>query len=166
MRAGARRLLRHRRVDGDEPPSLLEPDDLEAAAHASHGAAHSPCRARPRGSSVGDGCGHRADDEEHDEFPPELVDDEEKGAGPPCGHNSWDNVRIKRHWAILRCRTCEAQWRRRPAEIKRCPEFGRELGSSCPRGSACPWVHVHYARARREKVLQQRRHPKASSSRP
>ena len=25
----------------------------------------------------------------------------------PCHHNSWDNVRIKRGWAILRCRICQ-----------------------------------------------------------
>ena len=25
----------------------------------------------------------------------------------PCAHNSWDNVRIKRGWAILRCRICQ-----------------------------------------------------------
>eukprot|EP01063_Lacrimia_lanifica_P002565 TRINITY_DN11353_c0_g1_i3.p1 TRINITY_DN11353_c0_g1~~TRINITY_DN11353_c0_g1_i3.p1 ORF type:complete len:507 (+),score=146.24 TRINITY_DN11353_c0_g1_i3:121-1521(+) len=63
----------------------------------------------------------------------------------PCSHNSWDNVRIKRGWAILRCRICQSQWRLRPTAIPHCPDFARGAGC-CPRGTECSQLHVHRTR--------------------
>eukprot|EP00755_Sulcionema_specki_P021394 Sspe_Gene.74123::Locus_45575_Transcript_1_1_Confidence_1.000_Length_1274::g.74123::m.74123 len=77
----------------------------------------------------------------------------------PCSHNSWDNVRTKRGWAILRCRKCQGQWRIRPADIVRCPNFkGNELDCPhCPEGDACDLLHIHFTRVKREQVLKERR---------
>eukprot|EP01064_Diplonema_japonicum_P022503 TRINITY_DN323_c0_g1_i1.p1 TRINITY_DN323_c0_g1~~TRINITY_DN323_c0_g1_i1.p1 ORF type:complete len:251 (+),score=51.84 TRINITY_DN323_c0_g1_i1:23-754(+) len=74
----------------------------------------------------------------------------------PCHHNSWENVRIKRGWAVLRCRECSTQWRLRPSEIDRCPEFGKEIGRRCSHGDACSRLHIHFTRLKREMVLKQR----------
>ncbi|KAJ9458009.1 hypothetical protein DIPPA_11271 [Diplonema papillatum] len=63
----------------------------------------------------------------------------------PCCHNAWDNVRIKRGWAILRCRICQCQWRLRPTAIPHCTDFARGAGA-CPRGVECPQLHVHRTR--------------------
>ena len=59
----------------------------------------------------------------------------------PCGHNSWDNVRIKRGWLVLRCRLCHSQWRQRPTEITRCNAFSE---GNCPNSTQCPNLHVHH----------------------
>eukprot|EP01059_Diplonema_ambulator_P035333 TRINITY_DN8272_c0_g1_i2.p1 TRINITY_DN8272_c0_g1~~TRINITY_DN8272_c0_g1_i2.p1 ORF type:complete len:442 (+),score=51.45 TRINITY_DN8272_c0_g1_i2:90-1328(+) len=70
----------------------------------------------------------------------------------PCGHNSWDNVRIKRGWLVLRCRLCHGQWRQRPVEIKRCAEFSE---NKCDKGVNCPALHIHHikhTKSQREQV--------------
>jgi len=61
----------------------------------------------------------------------------------PCAHNSWDNVRLKRGWVILRCRECGSQWRQRPfnASGGRCRTFTGPGG--CGLGTKCPLLHVH-----------------------
>eukprot|EP00755_Sulcionema_specki_P032191 Sspe_Gene.19628::Locus_7166_Transcript_1_1_Confidence_1.000_Length_1406::g.19628::m.19628 len=60
--------------------------------------------------------------------------------GPPCSHNSWDNVRIKKGAATLRCRECQHLWRAQQNHLDRCPNF---LNNSCLRGSECTKVHIH-----------------------
>eukprot|EP01061_Rhynchopus_euleeides_P015235 TRINITY_DN26079_c4_g1_i2.p1 TRINITY_DN26079_c4_g1~~TRINITY_DN26079_c4_g1_i2.p1 ORF type:complete len:596 (+),score=176.69 TRINITY_DN26079_c4_g1_i2:296-2083(+) len=70
----------------------------------------------------------------------------------PCVHNSWDNVRIKRGWLVLRCRLCHGQWRQRPTEIKRCAAFAE---GQCDLDMACSELHVHHikhTKAQREQV--------------
>eukprot|EP01060_Flectonema_neradi_P016634 TRINITY_DN23269_c0_g1_i1.p1 TRINITY_DN23269_c0_g1~~TRINITY_DN23269_c0_g1_i1.p1 ORF type:complete len:502 (+),score=70.29 TRINITY_DN23269_c0_g1_i1:50-1507(+) len=59
----------------------------------------------------------------------------------PCNHNSWDNVRIKRGWLVLRCRLCHSQWRQRPTEITRCSAFSE---GNCPNDTRCPNLHIHH----------------------
>lgn len=66
----------------------------------------------------------------------------------PCSHNDWDSVRMKRGWAILRCRACGQQWRVGLAEWgTRCAHFAADAG--CGAGSSCPLLHVHRRRAAR-----------------
>ena len=67
----------------------------------------------------------------------------------PCTHNSWDNVRVKRGWAILRCRICHLQWRLRPTAIPHCDSFARGMGC-CPMGVECTQLHVHRTREQTE----------------
>eukprot|EP01065_Artemidia_motanka_P002464 TRINITY_DN11179_c3_g1_i1.p1 TRINITY_DN11179_c3_g1~~TRINITY_DN11179_c3_g1_i1.p1 ORF type:complete len:475 (+),score=114.78 TRINITY_DN11179_c3_g1_i1:117-1427(+) len=78
------------------------------------------------------------------------------GAMCPCTHNSWDNLRVKRGWVVLRCRVCCAQWRRRPQDISRCPLFGRPHSQGCPKGPACEKMHINFTRKAREEVLRKR----------
>eukprot|EP01062_Namystynia_karyoxenos_P031476 TRINITY_DN23362_c0_g1_i1.p1 TRINITY_DN23362_c0_g1~~TRINITY_DN23362_c0_g1_i1.p1 ORF type:complete len:702 (+),score=151.37 TRINITY_DN23362_c0_g1_i1:193-2106(+) len=68
----------------------------------------------------------------------------------PCGHNSWENIRCKRGWVVYRCAECDAQWRRRPAADLLCSDYAAP--SSCPRGAACPALHV----ARTKRTAAQR----------
>eukprot|EP00756_Hemistasia_phaeocysticola_P011131 Hpha_TRINITY_DN15090_c5_g3::TRINITY_DN15090_c5_g3_i3::g.123401::m.123401 len=70
----------------------------------------------------------------------------------PCGHNSWDNVRIRRGWVVLRCRECDAKWRQRPHSNERCPDFPTPQG--CARGDACPQLHVHHTKRTAEERAQ------------
>ena len=58
----------------------------------------------------------------------------------PCGHNSWDNVRIKKGEITFRCRECQAQWRTEVANTTRCNDF---QSGNCSRGTACHDLHVH-----------------------
>eukprot|EP00756_Hemistasia_phaeocysticola_P002597 Hpha_TRINITY_DN11768_c0_g1::TRINITY_DN11768_c0_g1_i2::g.31670::m.31670 len=62
----------------------------------------------------------------------------------PCEHNSWDNVRIRRGWVVLRCRICDAKWRQRPRCTERCYDFLSPEG--CPRGENCKQLHVHHTK--------------------
>eukprot|EP01062_Namystynia_karyoxenos_P002694 TRINITY_DN10955_c0_g2_i1.p1 TRINITY_DN10955_c0_g2~~TRINITY_DN10955_c0_g2_i1.p1 ORF type:complete len:544 (+),score=161.56 TRINITY_DN10955_c0_g2_i1:85-1632(+) len=90
---------------------------------------------------------------------PPATGSSEEDRPPPCGHNHWDNVRVKRGWVVLRCRECSAQWRRRPQSVDRCPFFGRanHLGQECTLGAACPKIHISFSRKAREEVLRKRR---------
>ena len=56
----------------------------------------------------------------------------------PCDHNEWDNVRIKRGEIMLRCRTCQEQWRA-PADTQRCQAFPQNQCTD----SNCQHLHVH-----------------------
>eukprot|EP01059_Diplonema_ambulator_P001901 TRINITY_DN11571_c4_g1_i1.p1 TRINITY_DN11571_c4_g1~~TRINITY_DN11571_c4_g1_i1.p1 ORF type:complete len:420 (+),score=62.89 TRINITY_DN11571_c4_g1_i1:109-1260(+) len=58
----------------------------------------------------------------------------------PCGHNSWDNVRIKKGDITFRCRICQSQWRTEVANSTRCADF---QAGHCDKGSSCPSLHVH-----------------------
>eukprot|EP00756_Hemistasia_phaeocysticola_P029283 Hpha_TRINITY_DN16222_c1_g7::TRINITY_DN16222_c1_g7_i1::g.11267::m.11267 len=60
---------------------------------------------------------------------------------PPCPHNSWDNVRMKKGQVFLRCRECEVQWRLPGDAINRCASFISAGG--CSVGAACPLMHLH-----------------------
>ena len=59
----------------------------------------------------------------------------------PCSHNSWDNVRVKKGCVTLRCRQCQAQWRRALENLPRCPIFTQS--STCPHGDSCELLHLH-----------------------
>ena len=61
----------------------------------------------------------------------------------PCTHNSWDNVRINKGVLVLRCRTCEGQWRVHSAAWfnRKCSAFNSTKG--CAAGDACARVHIH-----------------------
>eukprot|EP01064_Diplonema_japonicum_P021744 TRINITY_DN3130_c3_g1_i2.p1 TRINITY_DN3130_c3_g1~~TRINITY_DN3130_c3_g1_i2.p1 ORF type:complete len:248 (+),score=39.35 TRINITY_DN3130_c3_g1_i2:44-745(+) len=87
---------------------------------------------------------------------PECSSSESTIPVPPCAHNTWENLRVKRGYAILRCRECSSQWRVRPTDITRCREFGKEIGRTCSRGAACTYVHIHFTRLKREAVLRSR----------
>eukprot|EP01062_Namystynia_karyoxenos_P046358 TRINITY_DN3469_c0_g2_i2.p1 TRINITY_DN3469_c0_g2~~TRINITY_DN3469_c0_g2_i2.p1 ORF type:complete len:985 (+),score=241.06 TRINITY_DN3469_c0_g2_i2:247-2955(+) len=66
----------------------------------------------------------------------------------PCDHNDWDSVRMKRGWAILRCRQCQRQWRICLSDWgKRCSAFITEAGCT---DSGCGLLHVHRRRIGRE----------------
>eukprot|EP00756_Hemistasia_phaeocysticola_P007046 Hpha_TRINITY_DN14104_c0_g1::TRINITY_DN14104_c0_g1_i1::g.10566::m.10566 len=87
------------------------------------------------------------------------VADGEQPPTPPCKHNSWDNVRIKRGWLILRCRVCQLQWRLRPLNAKRCPGFAPREGipPGCPKGVNCELLHIHYVKHTKEQRHEVRR---------
>eukprot|EP01059_Diplonema_ambulator_P012180 TRINITY_DN22407_c0_g1_i1.p1 TRINITY_DN22407_c0_g1~~TRINITY_DN22407_c0_g1_i1.p1 ORF type:complete len:168 (+),score=35.21 TRINITY_DN22407_c0_g1_i1:37-504(+) len=57
----------------------------------------------------------------------------------PCGHNSWDTVRIRRGLATLRCRLCQKQWKCKQNKVPHCKRFYDE--GECDGG--CNAVHVH-----------------------
>eukprot|EP01059_Diplonema_ambulator_P003010 TRINITY_DN12662_c0_g1_i1.p1 TRINITY_DN12662_c0_g1~~TRINITY_DN12662_c0_g1_i1.p1 ORF type:complete len:262 (+),score=35.69 TRINITY_DN12662_c0_g1_i1:53-838(+) len=59
---------------------------------------------------------------------------------PPCGHNDWDNVRIKKGNHSLRCRVCQSQWRVHHSCFSRCIPF---LKGRCELGASCPNVHLN-----------------------
>lgn len=84
----------------------------------------------------------------------------------PCHHNSWDNVRARKGWQVLRCRECASQWRLRTESVSRCTDFGKIRGGAnvdgwwlsqgCNKGGMCDHLHIHYTRQQREGVLRQR----------
>jgi len=43
----------------------------------------------------------------------------------PCDHNTWDDVRTRRHAKMLRCRVCQAKWRLPSTSVPRCRAFFR-----------------------------------------
>ena len=58
----------------------------------------------------------------------------------PCGHNTWDNVRIKKGNHSLRCRLCQKQWKVHHSFFTRCNLF---LKGRCDLGASCSQVHVY-----------------------
>eukprot|EP00755_Sulcionema_specki_P000844 Sspe_Gene.3164::Locus_1039_Transcript_1_1_Confidence_1.000_Length_1850::g.3164::m.3164 len=59
---------------------------------------------------------------------------------PPCTHNNWDNVRVKKGMFGLRCRTCQKPWKVQAKSISKCPAF---WNGYCPSGDHCPLPHIH-----------------------
>eukprot|EP01064_Diplonema_japonicum_P036600 TRINITY_DN829_c0_g3_i1.p1 TRINITY_DN829_c0_g3~~TRINITY_DN829_c0_g3_i1.p1 ORF type:complete len:305 (+),score=41.36 TRINITY_DN829_c0_g3_i1:43-915(+) len=59
----------------------------------------------------------------------------------PCHHNSWDSVRVKRNWCLLRCRYCQSQWRLAPGSFSRCTKYTSKDG--CSLASNCPNIHLN-----------------------
>eukprot|EP01064_Diplonema_japonicum_P021906 TRINITY_DN3149_c0_g2_i1.p1 TRINITY_DN3149_c0_g2~~TRINITY_DN3149_c0_g2_i1.p1 ORF type:complete len:322 (+),score=66.90 TRINITY_DN3149_c0_g2_i1:95-1060(+) len=59
----------------------------------------------------------------------------------PCLHNNWDSVRVKRGYALLRCRTCASQWKLPAAQVTRCPKYLAPTG--CNLGTLCSTLHVN-----------------------
>eukprot|EP01064_Diplonema_japonicum_P000254 TRINITY_DN1018_c0_g6_i1.p1 TRINITY_DN1018_c0_g6~~TRINITY_DN1018_c0_g6_i1.p1 ORF type:complete len:227 (+),score=48.58 TRINITY_DN1018_c0_g6_i1:1-681(+) len=57
----------------------------------------------------------------------------------PCLHNNWDTVRVKRGFALLRCRVCSLQWKLN--KVVRCSSYTSPEG--CPKGTGCPLLHVN-----------------------
>eukprot|EP01059_Diplonema_ambulator_P009682 TRINITY_DN1962_c1_g2_i1.p1 TRINITY_DN1962_c1_g2~~TRINITY_DN1962_c1_g2_i1.p1 ORF type:complete len:339 (+),score=71.20 TRINITY_DN1962_c1_g2_i1:1857-2873(+) len=58
----------------------------------------------------------------------------------PCLHNNWDSVRVKRGYALLRCRTCSSQWKLPSTSVKRCSKY---LNKTCTLGTLCTCLHVN-----------------------
>eukprot|EP01059_Diplonema_ambulator_P001521 TRINITY_DN11293_c0_g1_i1.p2 TRINITY_DN11293_c0_g1~~TRINITY_DN11293_c0_g1_i1.p2 ORF type:complete len:175 (+),score=39.71 TRINITY_DN11293_c0_g1_i1:100-624(+) len=60
----------------------------------------------------------------------------------PCGHNSWDNVRVLKGEMTLRCRACQKQWKVRENVWKggKCQQFTKS--GVCPKGDGCTRLHV------------------------
>eukprot|EP01062_Namystynia_karyoxenos_P037951 TRINITY_DN275_c5_g1_i1.p1 TRINITY_DN275_c5_g1~~TRINITY_DN275_c5_g1_i1.p1 ORF type:complete len:533 (+),score=168.15 TRINITY_DN275_c5_g1_i1:85-1599(+) len=83
-----------------------------------------------------------------------LVGGESVQVARPCEHNSWDNVRIRRGWIVLRCRVCEGKWRQRPLRSRRCASFTAPRG--CPNGSACELLHVHLTKRTQQQRMAAR----------
>eukprot|EP01063_Lacrimia_lanifica_P035601 TRINITY_DN6840_c0_g2_i1.p1 TRINITY_DN6840_c0_g2~~TRINITY_DN6840_c0_g2_i1.p1 ORF type:complete len:631 (+),score=202.69 TRINITY_DN6840_c0_g2_i1:171-2063(+) len=59
---------------------------------------------------------------------------------PPCAHNNWDNVRVKRGFFGLRCRDCSSNWKVPIKMVVKCPAF---FNGYCPHGATCPLPHIH-----------------------
>eukprot|EP01065_Artemidia_motanka_P042362 TRINITY_DN566_c0_g1_i1.p1 TRINITY_DN566_c0_g1~~TRINITY_DN566_c0_g1_i1.p1 ORF type:complete len:771 (+),score=213.58 TRINITY_DN566_c0_g1_i1:90-2315(+) len=124
--------------DEEEPPQLhAAPIELSAEDPA---------------PALMDGFGPSSDSEGSSEDPLEWVgcgpDDDGATAQPPlplppCTHNDWDNVRVKKGQFGLRCRQCYAPWKVPAAHATRskCPVFFR-MGL-CPQGINCPLPHIH-----------------------
>ncbi|KAJ9456005.1 hypothetical protein DIPPA_17190 [Diplonema papillatum] len=77
----------------------------------------------------------------------------------PCGHNSWDNVRVARERMTMRCRVCQRQWRANVSLISQhsCSTFlkNAECGVfSCPAGEECSQLHIHYRKQGLKERLQ------------
>ena len=69
---------------------------------------------------------------------------------PPCGHNNWDNIRVKKGFFGLRCRSCLANWKAPIKLVAKCPAF---FNGYCPNGVNCPLPHIHrYKNPEKEKV--------------
>eukprot|EP01064_Diplonema_japonicum_P022866 TRINITY_DN330_c14_g1_i1.p1 TRINITY_DN330_c14_g1~~TRINITY_DN330_c14_g1_i1.p1 ORF type:complete len:158 (+),score=29.42 TRINITY_DN330_c14_g1_i1:66-476(+) len=60
-------------------------------------------------------------------------------AAPPCGHNTWDNIRAKKGCMTLRCRSCQEKWKVGAANLKRCRAFAT---GNC-KNTTCTKTHIH-----------------------
>ncbi|KAJ9467911.1 hypothetical protein DIPPA_27210 [Diplonema papillatum] len=66
----------------------------------------------------------------------------------PCQHNSWDSIRAKNSFTMLRCRECDIPWKLHASQshLFRCFEF---LTETCPhKNEHCRRIHI-YSRKRR-----------------
>eukprot|EP01062_Namystynia_karyoxenos_P001923 TRINITY_DN1066_c0_g1_i1.p1 TRINITY_DN1066_c0_g1~~TRINITY_DN1066_c0_g1_i1.p1 ORF type:complete len:781 (+),score=143.31 TRINITY_DN1066_c0_g1_i1:109-2451(+) len=63
---------------------------------------------------------------------------------PPCKHNNWDNVRVKKGYFGLRCRDCRKPWKVPAAMVEKCPAF---FSGYCPNGPNCPLPHINRHKA-------------------
>eukprot|EP01062_Namystynia_karyoxenos_P054580 TRINITY_DN45017_c0_g1_i1.p1 TRINITY_DN45017_c0_g1~~TRINITY_DN45017_c0_g1_i1.p1 ORF type:complete len:787 (+),score=48.08 TRINITY_DN45017_c0_g1_i1:86-2446(+) len=103
-----------------EPPSQFppQPGSCSSAAPPAHHTECAPCAFDPSASSNAS-----ADTN-------------------PCTHNSWDSLRAKPTYRVLRCRDCTQQWRCEHDTLaaRRCAAFDE---GQCTLGSACPALHVH-----------------------
>ncbi|KAJ9472096.1 hypothetical protein DIPPA_14407 [Diplonema papillatum] len=70
----------------------------------------------------------------------------------PCKHNTWDSVRIKRGWCLLRCRTCEEHGRILAKDLpkRRCVAFAEE---ACV-DPQCTSLHIFHRKKRLEERMQ------------
>ena len=57
--------------------------------------------------------------------------------GYPCYHNSWDSVRIKKGFSILRCRFCLSQWKTKTCDMIKCKNFPNCIDYDCE------MLHIH-----------------------
>eukprot|EP01062_Namystynia_karyoxenos_P000037 TRINITY_DN1000_c0_g1_i10.p1 TRINITY_DN1000_c0_g1~~TRINITY_DN1000_c0_g1_i10.p1 ORF type:complete len:498 (+),score=77.19 TRINITY_DN1000_c0_g1_i10:113-1495(+) len=65
----------------------------------------------------------------------------------PCGHNDWDNVRMKNMVTCLRCRVCQGIWHLTQCKRQGCVDFSK---GRCQQGDLCPALHVHRRKMRVE----------------
>ena len=59
---------------------------------------------------------------------------------PPCGHNDWDNQRVKRKVIMLKCRQCQKKWKTPLNNLRRCSRY---LKDACNLGEDCKLLHIH-----------------------
>eukprot|EP01060_Flectonema_neradi_P001685 TRINITY_DN11021_c0_g2_i1.p1 TRINITY_DN11021_c0_g2~~TRINITY_DN11021_c0_g2_i1.p1 ORF type:complete len:342 (+),score=61.34 TRINITY_DN11021_c0_g2_i1:34-1026(+) len=62
-------------------------------------------------------------------------------ANKPCDHNDWDDVRTRNGTKVLRCRTCQTQFKLASKTVPRCIPFLQE--GYCKLNSECLQLHVH-----------------------
>ncbi|KAJ9467907.1 hypothetical protein DIPPA_27216 [Diplonema papillatum] len=73
---------------------------------------------------------------------------------PPCRHNSWDSMRAKHTFTMLRCRVCGVAWKlpARQSHLFRCTEL---ITDSCPHEpTACRRIHIHHKKRRLHEIRQ------------
>ena len=87
-------------------------------------------------------CGLSSESDKVPELPPPTLD-------RPCNHNDWDSVRIKRQFALLRCRVCSSQWKIKATEVRRCNNF---MDGSCK--GDCDLLHVNSRKQTQNERLQ------------
>eukprot|EP01064_Diplonema_japonicum_P028171 TRINITY_DN4263_c5_g1_i1.p1 TRINITY_DN4263_c5_g1~~TRINITY_DN4263_c5_g1_i1.p1 ORF type:complete len:280 (+),score=29.20 TRINITY_DN4263_c5_g1_i1:23-841(+) len=68
----------------------------------------------------------------------------------PCKHNTWDSIRVKRKWCLLRCRSCRKQWRLLAVDINRCVPF---ITSGCDLGTKCDKLHIFLRKQRQSETV-------------
>ena len=73
---------------------------------------------------------------------PSALDHPEHSPNPPCKHNNWDNLRVKKSIMMLACRDCGAKWRRVFPPKDMCEPF-HGPSQHCSAGKDCPLLHVH-----------------------
>ncbi|KAJ9461255.1 hypothetical protein DIPPA_22801 [Diplonema papillatum] len=110
-----------------------------SGSDVSSGSKHSrrSSRGSRQGSSAGSSNGRRRG-RKKEKIPPACVNTSPEC---PCAHNDWDNVRVKKGFITLRCRSCQLQWKTETDKIRKCLAFFQ--GASCVKGSLCPNPHVH-----------------------
>eukprot|EP01060_Flectonema_neradi_P039682 TRINITY_DN881_c0_g2_i1.p1 TRINITY_DN881_c0_g2~~TRINITY_DN881_c0_g2_i1.p1 ORF type:complete len:299 (+),score=36.12 TRINITY_DN881_c0_g2_i1:300-1196(+) len=67
---------------------------------------------------------------------------------PPCDHNNWDSVRVKRQIALLRCRECSSQWKMKASSVMRCIPY---MDGTCD--GQCGMLHVNARKQTQEERL-------------
>ncbi|KAJ9462992.1 hypothetical protein DIPPA_22530 [Diplonema papillatum] len=74
---------------------------------------------------------------------------------PPCGHNSWDSMRAKHTFTVLKCRVCGETWRLHASASHafRCTDF---LAGHCPVQELgfCRRIHIHPRKRRAHEYNQ------------
>eukprot|EP00659_Diplonema_papillatum_P021475 gene21475-33037_t len=78
------------------------------------------------------------------ELTPEvLAAIQEAGNNKCCEHNNWDNVRVIKKMMVLRCRSCQLQWRAKVEMVwglLACEQF---RATTLCEAAECPYLHIH-----------------------
>eukprot|EP01060_Flectonema_neradi_P034029 TRINITY_DN5851_c1_g1_i1.p1 TRINITY_DN5851_c1_g1~~TRINITY_DN5851_c1_g1_i1.p1 ORF type:complete len:310 (+),score=49.47 TRINITY_DN5851_c1_g1_i1:94-1023(+) len=124
-----------------------------------YGAVDEPCispvqvprSVAPQNEETASSCGLSSESDKVPELPPPTLE-------RPCMHNDWDSVRIKRQFALLRCRVCSSQWKIKATEVRRCNTF---MDGGCH--GDCELLHVNSRKQTQSERI--RKHMAASNSR-